>query len=444
MMQRFTIDYLTGNMGSSYPEPNGSSDAEIHVANHDGLLTHIGSNYLHTSLHLEDVYSIINKDTETISANKHVMSPLAIDSNYATVGSETSPLVADSSYVSIGSETSPLSSPPTNSTGSESEVSSVSSPAQDSTENEYHYTLERATPSPNKDSGIESDNSPVSSYTTENVNKSLRELEKKADKIKASKTTTTDKPSHSYIALIAMALLDSRDRKMTLGDIYRHIMDNHPYYNNEEKAWRNSIRYNLSINECFIKAGKDELAGKGNLWGIHPACLEDFKNGDFRRRQARRRAKKTLKGIGPADSNPAPEYSARISSAYQTMTPSYVNYHPYATSGLMQRQQQMTDYTHAYNGHIPMPSASYYNTLGHYPAAQYTSMGMSNYSQPTYDYIQQFSRGYSGYEVTNATGTDSAAKSRHEESGLKYYPYSTTDNVPSPNDVPSNNNIEIL
>jgi hypothetical protein len=56
-----------------------------------------------------------------------------------------------------------------------------------------------------------------------------------------------------------MAILDSRDMKMTLGDIYRHIMDNHPYYNNEEKAWRNSIRYNLSINECFIKVGKDEL-----------------------------------------------------------------------------------------------------------------------------------------------------------------------------------------
>ena len=28
----------------------------------------------------------------------------------------------------------------------------------------------------------------------------------------------------------------------------------------------------------------------GNYWAIHPACVEDFARGDYRRRQARRRA----------------------------------------------------------------------------------------------------------------------------------------------------------
>ncbi|KAK6188997.1 hypothetical protein SNE40_005057 [Patella caerulea] len=101
-----------------------------------------------------------------------------------------------------------------------------------------------------------------------------------------------DKPSHSYIALISMSILNSPEKKVLLGDIYQYIMDNFPYYNNKEKAWRNSIRHNLSLNECFIKSGRADN-GKGNYWSIHPACIEDFSRGDFRRRQARRRARKS-------------------------------------------------------------------------------------------------------------------------------------------------------
>ncbi|EDO34609.1 predicted protein, partial [Nematostella vectensis] len=94
------------------------------------------------------------------------------------------------------------------------------------------------------------------------------------------------KPAHSYIALIAMAILSNSSKKMILGDIYQYISDNFPYYRNKDKSWRNSIRHNLSLNECFIKAGRSEN-GKGNYWAIHPANLEDFANGDFRRRRAR-------------------------------------------------------------------------------------------------------------------------------------------------------------
>lgn len=100
------------------------------------------------------------------------------------------------------------------------------------------------------------------------------------------------KPSHSYIALIAMAILSCANKKMILGDIYQYISDNFPYYRNKDKSWRNSIRHNLSLNECFIKAGRSEN-GKGNYWAIHPANLEDFSNGDFRRRRARRRVRKS-------------------------------------------------------------------------------------------------------------------------------------------------------
>ena len=104
------------------------------------------------------------------------------------------------------------------------------------------------------------------------------------------------KPTHSYIALIAMAILSIPSRKMILGDIYQYISDNFAYYRNKDKSWRNSIRHNLSLNECFIKAGRSEN-GKGNYWAIHPANLEDFMNGDFRRRRARRRVRRSSSAL---------------------------------------------------------------------------------------------------------------------------------------------------
>ena len=87
----------------------------------------------------------------------------------------------------------------------------------------------------------------------------LHELEKKASALqKGKKGDSADKPRDPYITLIARAILSSSDVKMALGDIYKYITANYSYYDNDEKAWRNSIRYNLSINECFIKAGKEE------------------------------------------------------------------------------------------------------------------------------------------------------------------------------------------
>ena len=120
----------------------------------------------------------------------------------------------------------------------------------------------------------------------------------KAQKLEATKDNTDadTKPSHSYIALIAMAILSKASKKVLLGDIYSYISENFPYYRSKDKSWRNSIRHNLSLNECFIKAGRSEN-GKGNYWAIHPANLEDFANGDFRRRRARRRVRKSHSGL---------------------------------------------------------------------------------------------------------------------------------------------------
>lgn len=101
------------------------------------------------------------------------------------------------------------------------------------------------------------------------------------------------KPQHSYIGLIAIAILGSPECKMVLSDIYQHILDNYPYFRSRGPGWRNSIRHNLSLNDCFVKAGRS-ANGKGHYWAVHPANVDDFKKGDFRRRKAQRKVRKHM------------------------------------------------------------------------------------------------------------------------------------------------------
>ncbi|XP_063811385.1 forkhead box protein D5-C-like [Pseudophryne corroboree] len=100
-----------------------------------------------------------------------------------------------------------------------------------------------------------------------------------------------EKPNQSYIALISSAILSTPEKRLQLSDIYQWIMDTYPYYDNQDKSWRNSVRHNLSLNECFIKAGRSDN-GKGHYWAVHPANIEAFSRGDYQRRRARRRIRR--------------------------------------------------------------------------------------------------------------------------------------------------------
>ncbi|XP_053636359.2 hepatocyte nuclear factor 3-gamma-like [Cherax quadricarinatus] len=113
------------------------------------------------------------------------------------------------------------------------------------------------------------------------------------------------KPQHSYIGLIAMAILSSPEKKLVLSDIYQYILDHYPYFRSRGPGWRNSIRHNLSLNDCFVKAGRS-ANGKGHYWAIHPANIDDFRRGDFRRRRAQRRVRKHLGLAVDDDSSPEP------------------------------------------------------------------------------------------------------------------------------------------
>ena len=113
------------------------------------------------------------------------------------------------------------------------------------------------------------------------------------------------KPQHSYIGLIAMAILSSKDHKLVLADIYQYILDNFSYFRHRGPGWRNSIRHNLSLNDCFVKAGR-AANGKGHFWAIHPACLDDFKRGDFRRRKAQRKVRRHMGLAVDEEDSPSP------------------------------------------------------------------------------------------------------------------------------------------
>ncbi|TNN75027.1 Forkhead box protein B1 [Liparis tanakae] len=100
-----------------------------------------------------------------------------------------------------------------------------------------------------------------------------------------------EKPKQSYVALISKAILGSEQKKLLLCDIYQWIMDHFPYFKSKDKNWRNGVRHNLSLNGCFIKAGRSDY-GKGHFWAIHSTNYQDFANGDYQCRRARRRGRR--------------------------------------------------------------------------------------------------------------------------------------------------------
>uniref|UniRef100_A0A8D0HH17 Forkhead box B2 n=1 Tax=Sphenodon punctatus TaxID=8508 RepID=A0A8D0HH17_SPHPU len=172
------------------------------------------------------------------------------------------------------------------------------------------------------------------------------------------------KPPYSYISLTAMAIQHSAEKMLPLSEIYKFIMERFPYYREHTQRWQNSLRHNLSFNDCFIKIPRrPDQPGKGSFWALHPDCGDMFENGSFLRRRKRFKVlRPEPPQLPPGGGGFPPPYGLHGSSQ-----PSGFK-HPFAIENLIGRD---------YKGVIQaggLPLASVMHHLGYPVSSQLSSM----------------------------------------------------------------------
>ena len=61
--------------------------------------------------------------------------------------------------------------------------------------------------------------------------------------------------SYIEMIMIAYAILSSPQKRATLSGIYSFIQNNYPSFTEHRERWKNTVRHNLSLHECFQRGG---------------------------------------------------------------------------------------------------------------------------------------------------------------------------------------------
>ncbi|TRY57053.1 hypothetical protein DNTS_023954 [Danionella cerebrum] len=177
---------------------------------------------------------------------------------------------------------------------------------------------------------------------------------------KSKPYTRRPKPPYSYIALIAMAIRDSNTGRLTLAEINEYLMKKFPFFRGSYTGWRNSVRHNLSLNDCFLKVLRDPSRpwGKDNYWMLNPHSEYTFADGVFRRRR-KRISKKILGNAESQESAPLDDsrFPARDESASKFSSSFAIDS---ILSKPFTRREQSTEDTCFASSRLVLPSAPHY------------------------------------------------------------------------------------
>ena len=96
---------------------------------------------------------------------------------------------------------------------------------------------------------------------------------------------------YSYWQLIFQAIRSSKTGQLTCGEIYSHIIENHPYFRTLGKGWTNCVRHVLSSTKYFLRApktrGESGKARLGNCWVINPLYRKKLLKKAYKKRNQR-------------------------------------------------------------------------------------------------------------------------------------------------------------
>eukprot|EP00040_Diaphanoeca_grandis_P031344 m.187411 g.187411 ORF g.187411 m.187411 type:complete len:367 (-) comp32305_c0_seq1:567-1667(-) len=128
-------------------------------------------------------------------------------------------------------------------------------------------------------------------------------------------TNQHTRPPFAYSFLIYEAMKALNKDKVTLMEVYVEIANKYAYYRarNTETGWKNSIRHNLTVHDCFVKVNRNKDKGengKGGFWTVDEALAQEEVDFGTRgsERQERQKKKRKLAKAKKADKQAADDH----------------------------------------------------------------------------------------------------------------------------------------